>query len=47
MIPIPLFVLTWIGWKIYPHDILGMDPTDYRFEGAGFATQFKRIYPRK
>lgn len=36
----------WIGWKIYPHDMLGIDPTDYRFQGAGFATQFKRIYPR-
>jgi hypothetical protein len=36
----------WIGWKIYPHDSLGIDPSDYRVNGAGFATQFKRIYPR-
>lgn len=36
----------WIGWKIYPHDQLGISPNDYRFSGAGFATQFKRIYPR-
>jgi hypothetical protein len=36
----------WIGWKIYPHDSLGITPTDYRRFGAGFATQFKRIYPR-
>jgi hypothetical protein len=36
----------WIGWKIYPHDSLGIDPSDYRANGAGFATQFKRIYPR-
>jgi uncharacterized membrane-anchored protein YitT (DUF2179 family) len=36
----------WIGWKIYPHDKLGVDPKDYRFYGAGFATQFKRIHPR-
>lgn len=36
----------WIGWKIYPHDSLGIDPKDYRAKGAGFATQLKRIYPR-
>lgn len=36
----------WIGWKIYPHDSLGINPNDYRAKGAGFATQFKRIYPR-
>lgn len=36
----------WIGWKIYPHDSLGIGETDYRRFGAGFATQFKRIYPR-
>jgi len=36
----------WIGWKIYPHDSLGLSPNDYRATGAGFATQFKRIYPR-
>lgn len=37
----------WIGWKIYPHDSNGIASTDYRRFGAGFATQFKRIYPRK
>lgn len=36
----------WIGWKIYPHDKFGIGPKDYRYHGAGFATQFKRIYPR-
>lgn len=36
----------WIGWKIYAHDSLGVNPLDYRAKGAGFATQFKRIYPR-
>jgi hypothetical protein len=36
----------WIGWKIYPHDKLGISDTNYRYYGAGFATQFKRIYPR-
>lgn len=36
----------WIGWKIYAHDINGIDPTNYRAKGAGFATQFKRVYPR-
>lgn len=36
----------WIGWKIYPHDKLGINSYDYRYKGAGFATQFKRIYPR-
>ena len=36
----------WIGWKIYPHDSLGISPNDYRASSAGFATQFKRIYPR-
>lgn len=36
----------WIGWKIYPHDSLGISSSDYRRFGAGFATQFKRIYPR-
>ena len=36
----------WIGWKIYPHDKLGLSPADYRRHGAGFATQFKRIHPR-
>lgn len=36
----------WIGYKIYPHDSFGIPETDYRYHGAGFATQFKRIYPR-
>lgn len=34
----------WAGWKIYPEDIYGV--TDHRKESAGFATQFKRIWPR-
>lgn len=37
----------WIGWKIYAHDKLGISSADYRYHGAGFATQFKRIYPRE
>jgi hypothetical protein len=37
----------WIGWKIYPHDTLGISPNDYRRYGAGFAMQFKKIYPRE
>lgn len=36
----------WLGWKIYPHDQLGISTSNYRYHGAGFATQFKRIYPR-
>lgn len=36
----------WIGWKIYPHDQFGIRENDYRYYGAGFATQFKRVYPR-
>lgn len=36
----------WVGWKLYPHDKLGLPNWDYRRYGAGFATQFKRIYPR-
>lgn len=36
----------WIGFKIYAHDKLGISTADYRYNGAGFATQFKRIYPR-
>lgn len=36
----------WIGWKIYPHDTFSIPEDDYRFYGAGFATQFKRIHPR-
>jgi hypothetical protein len=37
----------WIGFKIYAHDSLGISPADYRYHGAGFATQFKRVYPRE
>lgn len=37
----------WIGWKVYAHDKLGISPADYRYHGAGFATQFKRVYPRE
>lgn len=37
----------WIGWKIYIHDIYGINPDNYRYHGAGFATQLKRIYPRE
>lgn len=33
----------WIGWKIFPKDYLGIEKTDYRWHGAGFATQFKRL----
>lgn len=36
----------WIGWKIYPHDSIEISEHDYRRFGAGFATQFKRVYPR-
>ena len=52
-IPIPISVNIspkiwrfWVGWKIYPHDKLGISANNYRKFGAGFATQFKRIYPR-
>lgn len=31
----------WIGWKIQPHDVNGV--SKYRKNGAGFATQFKRV----
>lgn len=31
----------WIGWKIYPTDVMGV--TSYRLYGAGFATQFKVV----
>lgn len=33
----------WIGWKIYPHDKLGVDPKSHRSHSVGFATQFKRL----
>lgn len=33
----------WIGWKIYPGDILGIPSWDHRTVSAGFATQFKRL----
>jgi hypothetical protein len=36
----------WIGWKIYPHDKYGIPENNYRYYGAGFATQLKRIHPR-
>jgi hypothetical protein len=32
----------WIGWKIYPTDIVG-GPYGYRDKGAGFALQFKVV----
>ena len=31
----------WLGWKVYPTDVNGVTP--YRKNGAGFATQFKRV----
>jgi hypothetical protein len=31
----------WIGWKILPKDVYGVEP--YRKSGAGFAMQFKRV----
>lgn len=37
----------WIGWKIQIHDIYGIPETSYRYHSAGFASQLKRIYPRK
>jgi hypothetical protein len=37
----------WLGWKLLPGDILGLWELDYRRYGSGFATQFKRIHPRK
>lgn len=36
----------WIGWKLYPADSLGISQADYRYKGAGFAIQFKKIYPK-
>lgn len=36
----------WIGYKIHVHDIYGIPENSYRYNGAGFATQFKKIYPR-
>lgn len=33
----------WIGFKIFPHDVYGIAPNDYRSGTAGFATQFKRL----
>ena len=34
----------WLGWKIYPHDMNGIPENDYRFHGAGFGRQAKRIW---
>lgn len=36
----------WLGHKILPEDAYGLWELDYRRFGAGFGTQFKRIYPR-
>ncbi len=33
----------WIGWKIIPKDIYGLEKTSYRYESTGFALQFKDI----
>jgi hypothetical protein len=33
----------WIGTKIYPTDIYGVNPESYRGKGAGFAIQFKKV----
>ena len=35
----------WLGWKIYPEDKV-YPVTGHRATGAGFATQFKRIWPK-
>jgi hypothetical protein len=37
----------WIGFKIYPHDVYGLEPWDHRKYGAGFSMQFKYIWPRE
>jgi len=36
----------WQGWKICPEDIYGVPESSHRFKSAGFATQFKRCWPR-
>lgn len=33
----------WLGWKIYPTDILGPPTTSYRKDGSGFALQFNKV----
>lgn len=33
----------WIGWKIYCSDMHGISVHDYRYNGIGFAYQFKRV----
>jgi hypothetical protein len=34
----------WLGWKLYPDDAhFELPPTSYRYHGAGFAIQFKRV----
>ena len=37
----------WLGFKLNPEDQFGLWELDYRRYGAGFARQFKRIYPRE
>lgn len=37
----------WIGHKIIPRDSEGIKETDYRFRGAAFTTQFKKIHVKK
>lgn len=36
----------WIGWKLKPQDILGVDADDYRIRGAAFTMQFKQVHIR-
>jgi predicted PurR-regulated permease PerM len=31
------------GWKVYPKDIFGLEPTSYRFKSTGFGLQFKKV----
>jgi len=33
----------WLGWKIYPEDMYGIDEDSHRAASVGFATQFRRI----
>jgi hypothetical protein len=33
----------WVGFKLFPTDIFGLKPTDYRARGAGFARQWRRL----
>jgi hypothetical protein len=32
-----------LGWKVYPKDIFGLEPTSYRFESTGLGLQFKKV----